>query len=112
MTFFRHDDSSNYDLDPDYIQILDDYWTNLIQLNRTFGLSITPKMHSSYFHVKKWCRINQIGLGKHTEGPHESIHTLVDKIWDRRKVWVSNPRFPEAVIQMVVYINSNAEIDS
>ena len=101
----------SHDLHPDYIQILDDYWANLKDLNRTLGLSITPKIHISYFHVKKWCMDNKIGLGIHTEGPHESIHTRFDTIWERRKVRISNPRFPEVLRKSAAYLNSNAEID-
>ena len=54
---------------------------------------------------------NKIGLGKHTEGPHESIHTRFDTIWERRKVRISNPRFPEVLRKSAGYLNSNAEID-
>ena len=99
------------ELDPNYVQILDNYWDTIKELNATFGLSITPKIHISYFHIKKWCTDNKSGLGLHSEGPHESIHSRFEKCWIRRKVRPENPNWPEKMRQAVVYFNSNSELD-
>ena len=99
------------DLDPNYINILDNYWDKIKKLNSTFGLSITPKMHISYFHVKTWCTDNNSGLGLHSEGPHESIHSRFENCWARRKVRPANPNWPAKMRQTVVYFNSNSELE-
>ena len=100
------------ELDPDYVEILNEYWSNVRKLNRIFGFSITPKVHISYWHVKKWCGDNKIGLGRHSEGPHESIHSKFIKVWNRRKVRKGNPRFRKVLRKAAVYLNSNADIEN
>ena len=99
------------ELDPNCIRILDNYWDAIKELNATFGLSITPKIHISYFHIKYWCTDNNSGLGLHSEGPHESVHSRFEKCWARRKVRPENPNWPKKMRQAVVYFNSNSELD-
>ena len=97
---------------PYYRIHIDAYWNEMKNLNRKFGLSITPKMHIIYVELKRWCNKYGIGLGLHTEGPHESFHSKLNKAWLRRKASKYDVgRWRKAMRNTLVYVNSAAEAD-
>ena len=99
-------------LHPYYSLHIDAYWREMKNLNKKFGLSITPKMHIIYVEVKRWCKRYNIGFGLYTEGPHESFHGKLDKAWLRRKASKYNiERWRKNMRNTVVYVNSAAEAD-
>ena len=99
-------------LHPYYRIHIDAYWNEMKNLNRKFGLSITPKMHVIYVELMRWCNKYGIGLGLHTEGPHESFHSKLNKAWLRRKASKYDVgRWRKAMRNTLVYVNSAAESD-
>lgn len=53
------------------------YLTHIANFKRSYldlGISVTPKVHAVYHHIKDFCSKNQHGLGFYSEQTIESVH--------------------------------------
>ena len=65
------------------------------------NISVTPKVHSVFFHIKDFCEISNKGLGFYSEQAVESAHADFKKIWKKYKVKKSNTNYPENLLKAV-----------
>ena len=72
-------------LQPDFETHIDNYSNSIENVHDDHDVSIIVKNHIARFHVKEWCKRNEIGLGSRSEQAPEASHKQFLKIWQRCK---------------------------
>ena len=71
------------------------------------GISTTPKIHILIYHVPQFCKSKGEALGIYSEQASESVHSIFEKFWQRRKVTdFKNPNYSSALYDTIVEFNS------
>lgn len=69
-------------------------------------ISVTPKMHSIFYHVKEFCKANGIGLGFFVELAFESVHHDYNETWKNFKFHEDHENYGKAFLRSVCTYNS------
>lgn len=91
------------ELRPDYTSSLDSFRESYAALN----ISVTPKVHAIWFHVREFCEKHQEGLGFYSEQAGESLHHEFNERWKKFKVQVGHPEHDERLLRTVCEFNSH-----
>lgn len=70
------------------------------------GISVTPKVHAVFFHVKEFCEQHGTGLGNYSEQASESVHHDFSKIWGNFKLDINNISYSKNLLRSVCKYNS------
>lgn len=89
-------------LKPKYIQYISDFKRSYCDLN----ISITPKVHSVFFHVPDFCSKVEKGLGFYSEQAIESVHSDFKTMWAKYKVSSTHPEYPSKLLKAVQEYNA------
>lgn len=73
-----------------YVNVIQQFKNDFIQLD----ITVTPKIHSIFYHIEQFCKNEGSGLGKFREQASEVIHADFTKIWGRCKISGMHPEFP------------------
>lgn len=71
------------------------------------NISVTPKVHSIFFHVAHFCSKNQKGLGFFSEQATESAHHDFGETWKKYKVSNEHPEYKNRLLKAVRDYNSH-----
>ena len=71
------------------------------------GISVTPKVHTVFYHVPTFCRRHQVGLGIFSEQASEAVHSKFQKTWDKYKVSQLNDSYGSRLLMAVNDFNSS-----
>ena len=71
------------------------------------GISITPKVHTVFFHVPEFCDRHQKGLGIFSEQASESVHSNFSDTWKRYKVSDIHSEYPSQLLRAVNCYNTS-----
>ena len=70
------------------------------------GLPVTPKLHMVFYHVTEFCCRTGGALGIWSEQATEAAHSDFKVTWNKYKVNLINPRYPERILHAVCEYNS------
>ena len=96
------------DLKPDYEEAIQEFKQDYLGL----GVSITPKVHMLFQHVKEFLEIKNrergepVGLGLISEQAFECVHSDMKTMWDRVKVGSDHPNFGERLREFISAYNA------
>lgn len=90
------------DLNPEFTSNIDNFKKSYIAL----GISITPKVHCIFEHVKEFCLKHQVGLGLFSEQAFESVHHEFKLTWNKYLVKESHPNYAQKLLRAVCEFNS------
>lgn len=85
------------ELKPEYSQRINAFKISYLDLN----ITVTPKVHTVFYHVEEFCKISGMGLGFYAEQAVESAHADFKKIWKKYKVKKSNDNYSTNLIKAV-----------
>ena len=70
------------------------------------GISVTPKVHTVFYHIEEFCSLTKMGLGPWSEQASESVHKEFNKCWGRYKVKnTDHPLYGEKLLEAVRMFN-------
>lgn len=90
------------DLKENYSECIQAFKKSYVDL----GVNITPKVHAVFFHVEQFCAIKGVSLGFFSEQAMESVHFDFKTTWEKNKVSVNHPDYPEKLLRSVCSYNS------
>ena len=94
-------------LDPNYSTYIVKFKTAIESLQESTKLSITPKFHTIFFHIKWWCEKNQRALGIASEQTAESIHSRVNRfLTNYGNFDPLDPNIPQKLCNAVAKLNA------
>lgn len=89
---------------------LDESFENQInkfrQSYQALNISITPKVHTVFFHVAHFCNKNNKGLGFFSEQAVESAHYDFNTTWHKYRVGNEHPQYSSRLLKAVQEYNS------
>lgn len=88
-------------LNPDFAKLIDNFKKSYLDL----GISVTPKVHCIFVHVKEFCKKHQVGLGIFSEQAFESVHHEFKIIWKKYKVHFNHPEYDKRLLRAVCEFN-------
>ena len=97
------DDCFSNELKPTYAESIMKFKSEYLTLN----ISVTPKVHAVFFHIKDFCAQQKRGLGFFCEQAIESVHFDFDCTWNKYKVLKSNHNYANQLLRAVIEYNSN-----
>lgn len=89
-------------LDANFTEHIDSFRASYLSLD----LSVTPKVHAVFHHVKQFCSKFNVPLGPFGEQAGESIHAHFKETWNKYNVKKTNERYPERLLAAVREYNS------
>lgn len=89
-------------LDPKFAVYIDEFKDKYLNLK----ISVTPKLHAVFFHVKQFCIKHQKGLGFFSEQAMEAVHYDFSMTWAKYKVSRNNPDYIQKLLRAVCEYNS------
>ncbi|KAJ8672767.1 hypothetical protein QAD02_004027 [Eretmocerus hayati] len=90
-------------LDSKYVSYIKKFRCSFLDL----GISVTPKVHAVFNHVKYFCEKVGRGLGFYSEQSVESVHADFKTTWNRYKFNNSNSEYYEKFLSAVCQYNSH-----
>lgn len=90
------------DLSPKFVEFIDEFKEAYLALN----ISVTPKVHAVFFHVKEFCTAHKKGLGFCSEQAMEAVHYDFTATWAKYKVSQNNPDYGNQLLRAVCEYNS------
>ena len=86
-------------------KLADDYIMKIHKFRRDYsklGFSITPKIHTVFFHIEDFCEYSGMALGAFSEQTAESLHHEFEQCWDNFYVKdFDNPSYPDRFLSAV-----------
>lgn len=70
------------------------------------GISIKPKVHCIFKHVKEFCQKHQVGLGLFSERTFESAHDEFKLTWNKYLTKESYPNYAQKLLRAISEFNS------
>lgn len=90
-------------LDPQYITYINNFKKSYLDLD----ISVTPKVHSVFFHIEEFCSKHHKGLGWYSEQAMESVHYEFKKVWEKHKVQETHQQYSKHLLKAVCGFNSS-----
>ena len=87
-----------------------DYKTHIEHFREMYsdlGISITPKVHTVFFHVHEFCDRHQTGLGIFSEQASEAVHSNFSVTWKNYKFSDIHPEYPSQLLRAVNDYNTS-----
>lgn len=97
------DDCFGVQLKETFETSIDKFKKNYLNLN----ITVTPKMHVVFHHVKDFCKKHGTGLGFFSEQAVESVHSDFEKYWTEYKVFKEHDNYAGKLWKNVVSYNSH-----
>ena len=91
------------DLDINFEKAISDFKKSYLDL----GISVTPKVHTVFYHVPTFCRRHQVGLGIFSEQASEAVHAKFQKTWVKYSVSPLNESYGSRLLMAVNDFNSS-----
>lgn len=88
-------------LNPNFIKHIQDFQKSYVDLK----ISITPKVHAVFYHVKDFCHEHQKALGYFSEQAMESVHFNFKTVWSKYEVKPNHSEFPTHLLKAVCEFN-------
>jgi len=88
-------------LDPNFVVYLENFRKSYTDL----GISVTPKIHAIFFHVKDFCIEKQKSLGLFSEQSMESVHFDFKLVWSKYKLNSDHSDYPRQLFRAVCEYN-------
>lgn len=88
-------------LNPEFANFIDNFKRSYLAL----GISVTPKVHCIFIHVKEFCEKHQVGLGIFSEQAFESVHFEFKTIWSKYAVKVGHPVYAKKLLRAICEFN-------
>lgn len=89
-------------LENNYTTCIENFKKSYISL----GVSVTPKVHIVFFHVREFCHKTGMSLGFFSEQAMESVHFDFKSVWLKNKVGENHPDYPTKLLRAVCSYNA------
>ena len=90
-------------LEDDFSEKIDRFRDSYLAI---MNISVTPKVHAVFFHVKQFIEIKRAPLGVFSEQATESMHHNFSSHWQRYKRDRNHPEYAKRLLSCVVDYNS------
>jgi hypothetical protein len=90
-------------LEANYSDAIEEFRQCYLELD----ISVTPKVHCVFQHVREFCYIVETGLGQYSEQASESVHADWAPTYQRYQRPMDHNEYPEKLLAAVVKYNSN-----
>lgn len=88
-------------LDPNFSNHIENFQESYMDL----GISITPKIHAIFYHVKDFCTEQQTSLGFFSEQAMESVHFDFKRVWAKYELKLHHSDYPRQLLRAVCEYN-------
>lgn len=95
------DDCFKVKLNPAFLDSIEKFKISYLNLN----ISVTPKIHAVFHHVKEFCIEKKKGLGYYSEQAMESVHFDFNRIWSKYAVAEDHPDFDKRLLRAITEYN-------
>ena len=91
------------------LQLIDDFEKHINNFRLSYlqlGISVTPKVHSVFFHIEYFCNKHEKSLGYFSEQAMKAVHSDFKNTWNDFKVNEVNEKYYDQLKRVVSKYNS------